>query len=218
MTTVGTPTSFYLQKLNVEEFDAYTKGALTTAQFPSLQIPCSDGSTTVLPFIYPTFGLVEEIAETSLVVRGDKDHSERSEVKKELGDILWYVAVLSNKHGVTGSMLDKILEISGAELLRDFRPLLEYDKVSFLDAVFVQMMHSAGVISGKTKKAIRDNHGLLSEDALRTVAIELSNIMAFWYMVCGVYQLSPQEVANANYEKLQSRKARGVIGGSGNDR
>lgn len=71
--------------------DIYQNSALTTAQFPD-----------ELKIIYPTLGLNGEAGEVAEKVKkilrdndGVIDSEKRLEIAKELGDCLWYIAVLS---------------------------------------------------------------------------------------------------------------------------
>ena len=73
------------------DFKTYQKKARETAQYPSL------GSN----YIYPTLGLVGEageIAEKVKKVIRDKngffDEDSKNAIKKELGDVLWYISTL----------------------------------------------------------------------------------------------------------------------------
>ena len=73
------------------DFKTYQKKARSTAQYPNL------GSN----IIYPTLGLVGEAGEVAekvkKVIRDKKgifDEESKKGIKKELGDVLWYVANL----------------------------------------------------------------------------------------------------------------------------
>ena len=71
------------------DFNTYQKNARLTAQYPNL------GSN----YIYPTLGLVGEAGEVAekvkKVIRDKKgvfDDESKKGLKKELGDVLWYVS------------------------------------------------------------------------------------------------------------------------------
>ena len=73
------------------DFNIYQKNARLTAQYPNL------GSN----YIYPTLGLVGEAGEVAekvkKVIRDKKgvfDDESKKGLKKELGDVLWYVSNL----------------------------------------------------------------------------------------------------------------------------
>lgn len=71
----------------------------------------------------------------------------------------------------------------------------------------------AGEVAGKIKKVIRD-HGI----DVTGVTAELGDV--FWYLIrlCDELQVSPESIIRDNMAKLASRKERGVLGGSGDNR
>ena len=71
----------------------------------------------------------------------------------------------------------------------------------------------AGEVAEKVKKHIRD--GVLDVDAVKK---EMGDVL--WYLAALASDLGIEleDVALANVEKLSSRKQRGVIGGSGDNR
>jgi len=76
------------------DFKTYQKQARLTAQYPDL------GSNN----IYPTLGLVGEAGEVAekvkKVIRDKKgifDEESKNGIKKELGDVLWYLSNLCNE-------------------------------------------------------------------------------------------------------------------------
>ena len=78
------------------DFETYQKKARVTAQYPNL------GSNN----IYPTLGLVGEAGEVAEKVKkvirdknGIFDEDSKKSIKKELGDVLWYLSNLCNEFG-----------------------------------------------------------------------------------------------------------------------
>tara|TARA_B100000287_G_scaffold280575_1_gene264430 strand:+ start:342 stop:671 length:330 start_codon:yes stop_codon:yes gene_type:complete len=78
------------------DFKTYQKQARLTAQYPNL------GSNN----IYPTLGLVGEAGEVAekvkKVIRDKKgifDEESKNAIKKELGDVLWYLSNLCDEFG-----------------------------------------------------------------------------------------------------------------------
>ena len=76
------------------DFKTYQKKARFTAQYPNL------GSNN----IYPTLGLVGEAGEVAEKVKkvirdknGIFDEESKKAIKKELGDVLWYLSNLCNE-------------------------------------------------------------------------------------------------------------------------
>lgn len=76
----------------------------------------------------------------------------------------------------------------------------------------------SGEVAEKIKKLLRDHNGVLDDEIKQTIALELGDV--FWYLSTLSYELgfSLQEIAEMNYEKLQSRKKRGKIHGDGDNR
>lgn len=80
------------------------------------------------------------------------------------------------------------------------------------------LVNEAGEVAGKIKKIYRDNNGVLTEDLVDGIVAELGDTLYYLARVakeCG-YPLG--HVAYANISKLQDRKERGVLGGSGDNR
>ena len=80
----------------VSDLDMYQKVALTTAIYPREQA-----------IIYPTLGLTGEAGEVANKVKkiirdgsDSKDEKLVSEIKAEIGDCLWYIAVLANDFNI----------------------------------------------------------------------------------------------------------------------
>ena len=79
------------------DFDRYQEKASSTAVYPD------KGRN----FIYPTLGLADEAGEVvgkiKKVIRdnaGVISPEQRDEIKKELGDVLWYLSQLSQELGI----------------------------------------------------------------------------------------------------------------------
>ena len=92
------------------DFETYEKQARLTAMYPDL------GENN----IYPTLGLVGEAGEVAEKVKkvlrdkdGIFDKESKLEIKKELGDVLWYLSNLCSEFGfslndVAQTNLDKL--------------------------------------------------------------------------------------------------------------
>lgn len=74
----------------------------------------------------------------------------------------------------------------------------------------------AGEVADKVKKHWRDGGNYV--DTRNAVKLELGDTL--WYLAreAADWNLSLEEVAQANLDKLASRAARGVLGGSGDER
>jgi NTP pyrophosphatase (non-canonical NTP hydrolase) len=80
------------------------------------------------------------------------------------------------------------------------------------------LVGEAGEVAEKVKKLIRDGDGILTDPDREKIALEVSDIC--WYLAVLAYELdySLEEIFQMNLDKLASRKARGVISGSGDNR
>ena len=75
-----------------------------------------------------------------------------------------------------------------------------------------------GEVAEKVKKIIRDKNGVVNERDKEELAKEISD--CYWYLgaLCTTLGLNMNDVAQLNLDKLFSRKERGVLGGSGDNR
>lgn len=85
-------------------------------------------------------------------------------------------------------------------------------------AKILGLVGEAGEIAEKYKKIIRDKDGAISEADVTEITKELGDVL--WYIsALGVYMNVPlEDIAQANLDKLSSRKARGTQKGSGDNR
>ncbi len=76
----------------------------------------------------------------------------------------------------------------------------------------------AGEVAEKMKKILRDKDGIMSEQDKKELIKELGDVL--WYINSTAVYLgySLDDVAQANLDKVLSRKARGVSHGSGDNR
>jgi NTP pyrophosphatase (non-canonical NTP hydrolase) len=86
------------------DFDKYQKLARKTAVYPNI------GNN----YIYPTLGLASEAGELAgkikKIIRDDEGKittEKKKEIKKELGDVLWYLAQLSTELKISFSKIAK---------------------------------------------------------------------------------------------------------------
>ena len=76
------------------------------------------------------------------------------------------------------------------------------------------LVGESGEIAEKVKKWLRGDGKLEKED----VAKELGDVMYYVARIADYYQLSLEDIAKLNIEKLKSRKERNKIKGSGDER
>lgn len=80
------------------------------------------------------------------------------------------------------------------------------------------LSEEAGEVSGKFAKAIRDNGGVVDEARKLEIIKELGDVCWFVAEICTVLGADLEIVMQMNIAKLEDRKARGVIHGSGDNR
>ncbi len=80
------------------------------------------------------------------------------------------------------------------------------------------MNGEAGEVADKVKKVIRDNNMEFTDDRKREIAKEIGDVL--WYCAALAHDIgyTLEEIGEMNNAKLRSRKARGVISGSGDNR
>lgn len=105
----------------------------------------------------------------------------------------------------------------------------EYQKLSRETAFYPNMgkdliyptlglVGESGEVAEKIKKVLRDDQGTIGAEKKQEVAKELGDVL--WYLAQLSTELgfSLEEVACLNIEKLRSRKERGKLSGSGDNR
>lgn len=75
-----------------------------------------------------------------------------------------------------------------------------------------------GEVLNKVKKVMRDHDGKITDEFREVLKSELGDVL--WYVAALARELNLDldDIAQANLEKLSSRKERGVLQGSGDDR
>jgi NTP pyrophosphatase (non-canonical NTP hydrolase) len=88
-----------------------------------------------------------------------------------------------------------------------------YPKEQALTYLALGLGSEAGEVQGKVKKMIRDG-GINVMDTLDEIGD------CYWYLsrLCDELQFSPEDVLQRNIAKLESRKERGTLSGSGDKR
>ena len=91
----------------------------------------------------------------------------------------------------------------------------QYPKEREMDYLMIGLANEVGELLGKYKKMIRGDENKQSFDGW---VGELGDIMWYLMRLCDVLDITFYEVMIANIEKLNSRMARVVIKGDGDDR
>jgi NTP pyrophosphatase (non-canonical NTP hydrolase) len=80
------------------------------------------------------------------------------------------------------------------------------------------LVNEAGEVAGKIKKVFRDKGGEINDETKSALKAELGDVLWYVAQVCTELDLSLDEVAEYNLEKLYSRLERGTLRGEGDDR
>lgn len=80
------------------------------------------------------------------------------------------------------------------------------------------LVNEAGEVAGKIKKIFRDKEGKITEEDRQALKQELGDVLWYLTQICTELDLTLEEVAQANLDKLFSRLARGKIRGDGDNR
>lgn len=97
------------------------------------------------------------------------------------------------------------------------------------------LVEEAGEVAGKVKKMLRDKPYLRMyimtnsrpdspqmqaelDELVAAIKKELGDVLWYVSATCTDFNLTMEEVAKANYEKLKDRQERGKLGGSGDNR
>ncbi|MXY95023.1 MAG: nucleotide pyrophosphohydrolase [Caldilineaceae bacterium SB0664_bin_27] len=80
------------------------------------------------------------------------------------------------------------------------------------------LVNEAGEVAGKIKKVFRDKEGVISDADRAALKSELGDVLWYLTQICTELDLSLEEVAEQNIEKLFDRLERGVIRGDGDIR
>lgn len=76
----------------------------------------------------------------------------------------------------------------------------------------------SGEVLGKFKKLLRDKKGVLTDEDKKEIAKEIGDILWYVSSVTHLLGYTLDEVAQMNLDKLASRKERGKLSGSGDNR
>jgi hypothetical protein len=178
----------------IKKFSDYQKLAVTTAKYPKKY-----------KIIYPTFELIDETIEFKTAQGKDNQI-------KELGDCFWPFANLTNELALDiDGIYDEAIEVLKDDLFDDIN-----DAIDAIDS----MVEASAKICGRVKKWLRDEDTKQppSDDKMIEIEFQLIHFMAAMIYICGRLKVSWQEVAQINIDKLFSRKKRGKISGSGDNR
>lgn len=164
------------------DLGSYKKAALATAFYPRF------GDN----ILYPIIAVFEECGE---LVEKLEIASPHTEIAKELGDVLWYCAMVYH------------------ELDEDFIFTVEKTYMTPLK-LMIELSKAAGII----KKSQRDQDGVLTEDKKKELLVYMDFVLSFVHNVGNQIDFTIQEICDMNIKKIESRQARGQLSGQGDNR
>jgi len=88
---------------------------------------------------------------------------------------------------------------------------------AFMDKV-LGLVGESGEVAEKFKKILRDKSGEVNDTDKQEIMKELGDVLWYINAVSCYMDISLEELAAYNLEKLQSRKTRGQLRGSGDNR
>ena len=105
----------------------------------------------------------------------------------------------------------------------------EYQKACLKTAVYPDIGHNiiypvlglcgeAGEVAEKVKKVIRDEDGIITHRKRSEIAKEIGDVLWYIATICSELDLKIELIAEANIQKLISRKERDKIHGNGDNR
>lgn len=102
-------------------------------------------------------------------------------------------------------------------IYEDFKGQTQVNKLDYTYPA-LNLASEAGEVAGKYAKAVRDCNGRIDEERRVEICKELGDVMWFVAELSTQLGYTLEEVMAMNIEKLTSRKERGVLGGSGDNR
>jgi NTP pyrophosphatase (non-canonical NTP hydrolase) len=105
----------------------------------------------------------------------------------------------------------------------------EYQKETRKHAIYPQLGNNfsyptiglageTGEVAEKIKKIIRDKSGVVDEQSREEVKKELGDVLWYLSQIASELEISLEDVAQGNIEKIASRRERGTTHGSGDER
>lgn len=96
-------------------------------------------------------------------------------------------------------------------------PQIGNDKIDYVYPS-LGLSEEAGEVAGKYAKAVRDCNGQIDSERKEAIIKELGDVCWFVAELSTLLNVSLADVMQGNLNKLESRRARGKIHGSGDDR
>lgn len=170
------------------------------------QIEARKTATYRTPLMYPALGLAGESGE--LIAKID-DGSTHEAIQGEIGDVLWYVSNVAYDAGLT------LTDVIGCDPSSAFAAMAV---LPTSDDWTEDLAIAVGKVCEVVKKTDRDDAGVLTEERQVKIQLGLRDVLFLMQDISFECSATLTDVAQANLDKLASRKVRGVLGGDGDNR
>lgn len=193
-------------------FQEYEQQALTTAVYPRQYVLLAGEKVkpNAPSCIYPVFGLCGEIGEVVDVLYNTLGQT--TELYKECGDVLWYVAAICRDLNINMG------DVAGFESFEEFVYHTELTNNISMAELVAELFIAAGIVAEATKKTIRDDGGVTTDKRLAVIKKALYRVLVALSAICRDRSVDFAVVPRINLDKLAARSAKGTIGGSGDNR
>jgi len=191
----------------IMDFNEYQQAALTTAIYPG-----RGGNLA-----YPSLGLAGEAGEICEKIRiGLVTNESRKALAKELGDVLWYVAVTADELGASLSEVANCQQRTGIGAYQ--KAIGGVPASGPHRSTALSLAGSAGAVCDRVKKMFRDDGSRLTKSRRTVILADLGEVLRYVSVLATELGESLERIAEMNIEKLASRKRRGTITGDGDNR
>jgi NTP pyrophosphatase (non-canonical NTP hydrolase) len=192
-------------------FDEYQRRAMATAIYPREHA-----------VVYPALDLAGEAGEVcEKIKKALRDHGgkiDQDVLAKELGDVLWYLAAMA-------SDLERTLgdtNITNGLSMSEFQEISteQYEIITPVRMAFALSVYVSSV-SHRIARSWIDGDGSVipSETAKQEIfGLHVQRVLEGIAIMAHSLNLSLEDIARANLDKLADRAKRGVIGGEGDER
>lgn len=105
--------------------------------------------------------------------------------------------------------------------LKDYQNKIEDTWISNpndFSRIVLGIFGESGEIAELCKKRLRGDYDNLKEEFLKLMRKEIGDVFYYLCKLCNYYGFSAENILSENIDKLQDRKNRGTLKGSGNNR
>lgn len=167
-----------------------------------------DDSVAIPYVVLGICGETAELYEKIVEVIGYGEGADLDLLSKETADIIWYLAAWAEENGL---MLEDIAKMSNSESLNTIGDMMD------------DLIKYSGQIAEFSKKALRDDFadiskGVYPASKMDKTNVSIANLLSTVKSVVAFFGLDFELALQQNIDKLASRAARGVLGGSGDVR